>query len=112
MNYNCCSLLSDDCLEFHLVNHFLVDKNLTDFFLNSFVGNGLDAGDGGAGIIRFVLQIINNTGYSGKTDTTGAAAGTVQHSTTNIIEDGLFLKPDSTFLQKGILPADGGNFTV
>ena len=85
-------------LEFHLVNHFRILKNLSNLFLNGFVSNGFNAGDGGTGIIRFILQITNNTGHPGKADTTGAAAGAVQHGTTNIIEDGFFLKPDSTFL--------------
>ena len=85
-------------LEFHLMNHFCVLKNLADFFLKRFVGNGFDAGDGHPGLICFILQRINNTGHPGKTDTTGTTTGPVQHGTTDLIEDGLFLKPDSSFL--------------
>jgi len=85
-------------LKFHLVNHFHVLKNLSNLFLNGFLNNRFNTGDGGTGIIRFILQIMNNTGHPGKADTTGTTAGAVQYGTTNIIEDGFFLKPDSTFL--------------
>jgi len=85
-------------LEFHLVNHFCILKHLSNLFLNGFVGNRFNTGDGHAGSVRFILQITNDTGHTGKTDTTGATAGAVQNGTADIIEDGLFLKPDSTFL--------------
>lgn len=84
-------------LEFHLKNHFRVLKNFADFFLKSFIDDGFDAGDGSTGVICFVFQLINNTGHPGKTDTTSTATGTVQHGTTDIIEDALFLQPDNPF---------------
>jgi len=92
MNY---SLL---LLEFDLLNHFRVLKNLSDLFLYCLVSDGFNAGDGGTGSSYFILQITNNTGHTGKADTTGTTAGAVQNGTTDIIEDGLFLKPDRTFL--------------
>ncbi len=85
-------------LEFHLLNQFRILKNLSNLFLIGFVGNRFNTGDGRAGSVRFIFQITYDTGNTGKTDTTGATAGAVQNGTTDIIEDGLFLKPDSSFL--------------
>ena len=84
-------------LEFHLLNHFCFLKGLSDLFLNGDVGNGLNERDGNTGIICFILEINDHTRHPGKADTTGTTAGTVQNGTTDIIEDGLFLKPDRTF---------------
>ena len=85
-------------LKFNLLNHFRVLKHFLDLFLDGFIRDGFNLGDRGTGSIRFILEIMNNTRYSGKTDTTGSAAGAVQHSATDIIENGTTLKPDSTFL--------------
>lgn len=85
-------------LELHLVNHFRVLKNLSDLFLSCLVSDGLNAGDGGTGSVYSILQITNNTGHTSKTGTAGTTAGAVQNSTTDIIEDSLFVKPDRTFL--------------
>ncbi len=80
------------------MNHFRFLKDFADLFLKRFVCDGFDAGDGSTVVICFVSQRINNTGHPGKADTTGAATGAVQHGTTNIIEDGLFFKPNNPFL--------------
>ena len=85
-------------LKFNLLNHFRVLKNFLELFLDGFIRDGFNLGDRGTGSIRFILEIMNNTRHPGKTDTTRSAASAVQHSTTDIIENGTILKPDSTFL--------------
>jgi len=85
-------------LKFNLLNHFRILKNFLELFLGGFIRDGFNHGDGGTGSIRFILEIMNNTGHPCKTDTTGSAAGAVQHGTTDIIENGTILKPDSIFL--------------
>jgi len=84
-------------LKFNLLNHFRVLKNFPELFLDGFICDGFNHGDRGTGSICFILEIMNNTRHPGKTDTTGSAAGAVQHGTTDIVENGMFLKPDSTF---------------
>ena len=85
-------------LEFNLLNHFRVLKDFSELFLDGFIRDGFNHGDRGTKSIRFILEIMNNARHPGKTDTTGSTAGTVQNGTTNIIKNGLFLKPDSLFL--------------
>ena len=84
-------------LKFNLLNHFRVLKNFAELFLDGFIRDGFNHGDRSTGNIRFILEIMNNTRHPGKTDTTGSAAGTVHHGTADIIENGIFLKPDSAF---------------
>jgi len=84
-------------LKFNLLNHFSVLKNFSELFLDGFIRDGFNHGDRGTGSIRFILEIMNNTRHPGKTDTTSSAAGAVEHGTTDIIENGVFLKPHSRF---------------
>ena len=99
-------------LEFHLVDHFRILENFSDFLLKGFVSDGFNTRDECTGSIRLIPQGMNNTRHPGKTNTSGTAAGAVQHGTSNVIQDSLFLKSEGIFLQKGILPADGANLII